>query len=129
VTSVDDRPDDVDKLPSSETRPVGRFNAVGVPTERSKDFGSVVGRLARLLSTEKPRLVMVGVFSVTSVVLNVFGPRVLGHGTDIIIDGALRGHISFSKLHGSCSKRSASTPARLSSPSSPPTPWPGWCSG
>jgi ATP-binding cassette subfamily B protein len=99
--SEEDRQDeDLKGLPASETRPVGRFNAIGVPTERSKDFGAAVRRLGRLLSTEGPTLMLVAVVSVTSVVLNVFGPRVLGHGTDVIIAGAFRkGGINFGELH------------------------------
>jgi ATP-binding cassette subfamily B protein len=42
---------------------------------------------------------MVGIFSVSSVVLNIFGPRVLGHGTDVIIEGAVHHRIDFAKLH------------------------------
>ncbi|HET9077973.1 MAG TPA: ABC transporter ATP-binding protein [Acidimicrobiales bacterium] len=91
---------DLDKLPPAQTRPAGRWNAVGVPTEKSKNFPAVVRRLVRLLSSEGPKLVMVAVFSVTGVVLNVFGPRVLGHGTDIIIAGVSRGGIDFARLHG-----------------------------
>ena len=100
MTSVDDREEAAQNLPPSETRPVGRFNAIGVPTERSKDFGTAVRRLGRLLSTEAPKLILVGVVSVTSVVLNVFGPRVLGRGTDIIVSGFSHGGIRFGKLHG-----------------------------
>lgn len=80
-------------------RPTGRWNAVGLPTERSKNFSAVVRRLGRLMSTEGPKLAMVLVFSVTGVVCNVFGPRVLGHGTDLIVRGALTGHLAVSKLH------------------------------
>ena len=83
----------------ADTRPAGRMNAIGVPTERSKDFRGVLRRLVRLLGAETPKLVMVAVFSVTGVVLNVFGPRVLGHATDLIVRGAYSGGIHFSALH------------------------------
>ena len=102
MTSVNDRQEEAEALktlPPTETRPVSRWNAVGVPTERSKDFGAAVRRLGRLLSSEGPILVLVLVVSVTSVVLNVLGPRVLGHGTDLIVAGALRGGIKFDQLH------------------------------
>jgi ATP-binding cassette subfamily B multidrug efflux pump len=98
VTSVDDR-EVVKQLPPSETRAAGRFNAAGVPTERSKDFSAAVRRLGRLLTPEGVRLSLIAVLSIVSAVLNVFGPRVLGHGTDIIISGVSHGGIDFGKLH------------------------------
>ena len=83
-----------------EERRVGRWGGAGIPVERTKDFKAVVRRLFGLLSDESPKLLMVVVFSVTSVVLNVFGPRVLGHGTDLIIQGFIHHRIDFSRLHG-----------------------------
>jgi ATP-binding cassette subfamily B protein len=45
-------------------------------------------------------LVIVFVVAVTSAVLNVLGPRVLGHGTDIIVRGVTSGRgIDFGALH------------------------------
>jgi ATP-binding cassette subfamily B protein len=99
VTSVEERADAVKKLDPADTRPVGRFNAIGVPTERSKNFGVAVRRLGRLLSSEKGRLVLVGVMSVGSVAMNVFGPKVLGHGTDLIVGGVIHGHMDFAGIH------------------------------
>jgi ATP-binding cassette subfamily B protein len=99
VTSIEDREETTD-LSSAETRPVGQWNAAGVPGERSRDFGSTIRRLARLLSSEGPILTMVAFFSVAGVVLNVFGPLVLGHGTNIIIEGVTHRGIDFSKLRG-----------------------------
>ena len=38
--------------------------------------------------------------AVVSTVLNVLGPRVLGHGTDVIVDGVTSGSgIDFGELH------------------------------
>jgi ATP-binding cassette subfamily B protein len=99
VTSVEERAEAVNKLDPAHTRPVGRFNAIGVPTERSKNFGVAVRRLGRLLSSEKGRLVLVGVMSVGSVTMNVFGPKVLGHGTDLIVRGVIHGHMDFAGIH------------------------------
>jgi ATP-binding cassette subfamily B protein len=111
VTSVDesreashdqtrqDEQDEIRSLQSSDNRPAGRWSAIGVPTERSSDLKAVIGRLFRLLSSESPRLTLAVIFSVTSVVLNVFGPKVLGHGTDLIVEGVTHGGINFSKLH------------------------------
>src|SRR6516225_5085452 len=100
MTSVDDHKEATSNVDPNETRAAGRFHAIGVPTERTQNFRAVVGRLARLLGAEGGKLAMVAVFSVTGVVFNVFGPRVLGHATNIIIEGVQRGHMDFSKLHG-----------------------------
>lgn len=98
MSSTTDQDRETSRVPASETRPAGRWNAMGIPTERSKNFSAVVRRLGRLMSTESPKLAMVLVFSVSGVIMNVFGPRVLGHGTDLIIAGAERGGIDFSAL-------------------------------
>ena len=76
-------------------------NAAGVPTERSKDFAAPSAGLARLLAPEGSDSSSSSSSSVASAVLNVFGPRVLGHGTDIIVRGCHRiDGIDFSRLHG-----------------------------
>ena len=100
MTAVDGDRDVLKQLPPSETRAAGRFNAAGVPTERSKDFSRAVRRLGRLLTPERFRLSLIAVLSVVSATLNVFGPRVLGHGTDLIIGGIIHGGIDFGRLHG-----------------------------
>jgi ATP-binding cassette subfamily B protein len=103
VTSVDDRAEarqEQEEVGAPPPRPGGRWVAAGEPTERSKDFGTVFRRLVRLLATsEKIRLILVGFTSVTGVVLNVFGPKVLGHATDIIVEGFSHHHIDFARLH------------------------------
>jgi ATP-binding cassette, subfamily B, multidrug efflux pump len=99
VTSVQERAPDHDKVAPPRDRPGGRWMAAGEPTERSQNFGAVIRRLARLLASERLRLIIVGFTSVTGVGLNVFGPKVLGHATDIIVEGFIDHHIDFSRLH------------------------------
>jgi ATP-binding cassette, subfamily B, multidrug efflux pump len=99
VTSVSERQDAAKNVSPTETRAAGRFNALGVPTERSNDFGGTIGRLGRLLSAERLKLSLVVISAVVGVTLNVFGPRVLGHGTDLIVEGVTHGGIDFSELH------------------------------
>jgi ATP-binding cassette subfamily B protein len=99
VTSVDEHKDATANVDPNETRAAGRFHAIGVPTERTQNFRAVVGRLARLFGAEGGKLAMVAVFSVTGVTMNVFGPKVLGHGTNLIVEGVSRGHIDFGQLH------------------------------
>jgi ATP-binding cassette subfamily B multidrug efflux pump len=100
MTAVDEQREEIRGLRPDETRPAGRWNAVGVPGERSKNFGTVAKRLVRLLIAERGKLALVTVTSVSGVVMNVFGPRVLGHGTDVIIEGFIHHRIDFSKLDG-----------------------------
>ena len=91
--------DDLD-LSAPETRAAGRWNSAGVPGERSKDFKKSIRRLGGMLGPMWVVLIVVAVVAIASAVLNVFGPRVLGHGTDIIVQGVRTGHgIEFGALH------------------------------
>jgi ATP-binding cassette subfamily B multidrug efflux pump len=91
VTVTDERTADDDApkvdLTAPDTRAAGRWNSAGMPTERSDQFGLAVRRLWHLLRPERPILVVVLVTAIVSAFLNVLGPRVLGWGTDVIIDG------------------------------------------
>jgi ATP-binding cassette, subfamily B, multidrug efflux pump len=94
-------PDEAEEIDLSapEVRAAGRWNSAGVPGERSKDFKNALRRLGRMLGPMWVVLAMVVVIAVTSAVLNVFGPRVLGHGTDIIVRGVRTHHMDFNALH------------------------------
>jgi ATP-binding cassette subfamily B multidrug efflux pump len=98
VTTTEDRRGEIRNLRPEETRPAGRWNAVGVPGERSRDFRSVVKRLFGLLASESSKLTLVAITSIGGVVMNVLGPRVLGHATDLIITGFFHHRIRFSSL-------------------------------
>jgi len=77
----------------------GRISAA-VPIERPKQLRASVKRLGQLLIPELPLLAVVAVAAVSSAGLNVLGPRVLGHGTDIIFGGVRSHHgILFGRLH------------------------------
>src|SRR5437868_13676848 len=103
MTVVDERPDEQhdedSELPSSQVRTQGRWGSMGVPLEKSKDFGGSVRRLVQLLKPEWPMVSFVFVIAVVGAILNVLGPRVLGHGTDVIIRGFQRGGIDMAELH------------------------------
>jgi ATP-binding cassette subfamily B protein len=77
----------------------GPGGGVGMPVERSDKFGSTLKRLGEILGTETPRLVVVLVLTVCSVVLVVLGPRLLGQATDIIVSGVAGDGIDFGALH------------------------------
>jgi ATP-binding cassette subfamily B multidrug efflux pump len=84
---------------SAATTVAGRWGAGAVPMERSAKFGESVKRLFKVLGRERLKLVLVAICSVTSVVLNVIGPRILGHATDLIIQGTTGGGIDFTSLY------------------------------
>ena len=78
----------------------GPGGGVGIPTERSDQFGETLKRLGDILGKEKPRLFAVIVITVISVILVVIGPRLLGDATNIIVDGVVGGDgIDFDALH------------------------------
>jgi ATP-binding cassette subfamily B protein len=102
MTLIDDQQyeDEEVDLAAPETRAAGRWNSAGVPTERSKDFRNALGRLIRMLRPMWITLVIVVVVAITSAVLNVLGPRVLGHATNVIVEGLQRpGGVDFGELH------------------------------
>jgi ATP-binding cassette subfamily B protein len=80
---------------------VGRMGAAGMPAEKSKDFSKAVKRLLRQMGPERRGLFAVVTLAVVSVTLYVFGPKLLGHATNIIFDGLLSpSHkIDFGALH------------------------------
>ncbi|HUS62186.1 MAG TPA: ABC transporter ATP-binding protein, partial [Acidimicrobiales bacterium] len=89
------------KPPPQPTGPAGmRWGGVGIPTERSSDFGTVTGRLLRRLRRERIGVVTVIALAFVSVGLQVVGPRFLGHATDVLIRGLRsRQGVDFGRLH------------------------------
>src|SRR3954467_9888781 len=73
---------------------------VGMPVERSENFGNVVRRLFVRMQRERFRVAAVVILAVVSVTLTVIGPRILGHATNIIVDGIQSPQgIEFGDLH------------------------------
>jgi ATP-binding cassette, subfamily B, multidrug efflux pump len=80
--------------------PFGPGGGVAVPVERSDRFGATVRRLGTILGPERARLVLVMFLAVGGVALVVFGPRILGQATDIIVQGVTSDEgIDFGALH------------------------------
>jgi len=80
------------KQPGSELRnmgPAGRMASMGMPAEKSKDFGGSSRRLLGRLRPERFGAIMGVVLALGSVTLSVLGPRILGHATDIIFKGLI----------------------------------------
>jgi ATP-binding cassette, subfamily B, multidrug efflux pump len=78
----------------------GRMGAAGMPAEKSKDFGASTKRLFNRMREERLGFFAVIAFALCSVSLAVLGPKILGHGTDLIFKGIRSGQgIRFNALH------------------------------
>lgn len=83
-----------------------RMHVVGMPVEKSDNFGLTARRLMGLMAGEKYLVVFILALAVLSVALVVSGPRILGHATNILYEGIRskmdnpdNGGINFSALH------------------------------
>jgi ATP-binding cassette subfamily B multidrug efflux pump len=96
-----DGSDEKELMRTSGPNPAQRgWNAGAIPMERSAKFGESVKRLFQVLGRERVKLLLVALCAIASVTLNVIGPRILGHATDLIIKGTFGGEgIDFGSLH------------------------------
>jgi ATP-binding cassette subfamily B protein len=89
-------------MPGSELRN-SRMHVVGMPVEKSENFGLTARRLMGLMAGEKSLVVIILLLAFVSVALVVSGPRVLGHATDILFNGLTRRNgeteVNFGALH------------------------------
>jgi len=98
-------PAPVPAVPPSQQLRMGagpRMGAVGMPLERSANFGASLRRLVAMLRTEQAGFVTVVLLAVVSVTCSVLGPRTLGRATDVIFKGLTHGGpkaIDFGSLH------------------------------
>ncbi|WP_296144037.1 MULTISPECIES: ABC transporter ATP-binding protein [unclassified Pseudonocardia] len=60
-----------------------------MPAEKASDFGPSAKRLAGLLVPHRLGVAVVVALGVISVTLNVIGPKILGHATDLIFAGVI----------------------------------------
>jgi ATP-binding cassette subfamily B protein len=72
--------------PPAPSQSFGRWGAA--PGERSENFKGTSGRLLAQMRPEGLKAVAAIVMSIVSVTLAVLGPKLLGHATDIIVQGA-----------------------------------------
>jgi ATP-binding cassette subfamily B protein len=71
-----------------------------MPVEKSKDFKNSTIRLASQLGPERIKMVLVVILAVVSVTLSVFGPKLLGNATNLIINGVQStAGIDYDELH------------------------------
>ena len=106
MTAMDiEKPEETEEeevKPPTPEAGTGRWGSLGQPVERSSNFGQSARRLIRRLEGGKLGLVVVFVLAVLGVTFSVFGPRLLGEATDILIRGLLSGGpsaIDFPELH------------------------------
>ena len=70
-----------------------------IPGEQSRDFGHAVRRTFSRLRQERVHVSGVIVLAAIAVGMQVVGPKILGHGTDIIVKGLQTRSIDFAALH------------------------------
>jgi ATP-binding cassette subfamily B multidrug efflux pump len=87
---------------SAPSGPMGRMPSFGMPLERSKRPRITLRWLTERFRPEALRLVVVLIASIGGVSLSVLGPLLLGHATNVLVDGLTHGGpsaIDFNKLH------------------------------
>jgi ATP-binding cassette subfamily B multidrug efflux pump len=67
----------------------GPSSGMGIPVEKSMNFGPSAKRLAGQLKPERLWLVLTTTLAVVSVTLSVIGPRILGESTNVILGGVV----------------------------------------
>ncbi|MFR9801096.1 ABC transporter ATP-binding protein [Pseudonocardia sp. RS010] len=65
------------------------WGGIGQPTEKAATFGPSARRLIGRLAPDRLGVLVVMALGVISVALNVIGPRILGHATDVIFAGVI----------------------------------------
>jgi ATP-binding cassette subfamily B multidrug efflux pump len=80
----------------SSVRPMG----AGIPTEKARDFRNSSRRLLALLRADRVPVWWIVALAAVGVALTVVGPLILGHATDLVVDGLLSpSGIDFGELH------------------------------
>jgi ATP-binding cassette subfamily B multidrug efflux pump len=67
----------------------GPFGGIGIPAEKSMNFGQSARRLLGRLRPERLWLALVLALAVASVTFSVIGPSLLGRGTNLIFSGVV----------------------------------------
>ncbi len=100
MSNVDEAHDEHAETPATAGRGPGG-NAAAMPTKKADDFSGSIKRLWGRLRPSRLAGVVVIILAIGSVTLSVLGPKILGQGTDIIVDGITgdAGGIDFGELH------------------------------
>jgi ATP-binding cassette subfamily B protein len=89
VKTAEERAAEARRGPGAIASRRGPHMSVGMPAERSKDFGPSAKRLLGLLRPERAPLTGVLALAVASVALTAIGPKILGWATDLIFAGVI----------------------------------------
>jgi len=90
------------KAPVTSMGGVGRFGGPGMPTERSRDFGSASRRMFGRLRLQGVGIFFIVGLAVVAVTMQVIGPKILGNATNVIFNGITdpaSGGVDFTALH------------------------------
>lgn len=100
MSNNDEQLDDNAPPPAEASRGPGG-NAAAMPAKKADNFGDSIRRLWERLRPERVAGILVVLVAIASVGLTVVGPKILGQGTDIIVDGisGRDGGIDFGDLH------------------------------
>jgi ATP-binding cassette subfamily B protein len=77
------------RLPAGGARGGPPWGNVGMPTEKSMNFGPSARRLMGRLRPQRVHLLAVILLAIVSVGMSVIGPKILGHATDLIFSGLI----------------------------------------
>ncbi len=92
--------DDTDELAAGVRPPAAAMpRTMNIPGEQSRDFGHAVRRTFARLRQQRLHVSGVVILAVIAVAMQVVGPKVLGHATDVIVRGLRGGGIDFTALH------------------------------
>ncbi len=69
---------------------MGHGNAMGKPVEKAKDFKGTLKRLIGYLKPQRKKFILVFALAILATVFNVFGPKIMGEATNILIDGLMK---------------------------------------
>lgn len=75
--------------PASRPRGGPPHAAIGMPAERSQDFGRSARRVLGLLRPERRNILLAVVLAVVGVTLSALGPKVLARATDLVFAGVV----------------------------------------
>ena len=70
-------------------RGVGGPGGHGAPVEKAKNFKKSFRRLIKYLADKRTALIIVLLLAFASSVFGIFGPKILGNATDVIVDGLM----------------------------------------
>ena len=97
--SGDDADTDADGRPRTPPPVITGPRMSNIPGEQSRDFGHAVRRTFSRLRQERFHISGVVALAAVAVSMQVVGPKILGHATNIIVAGLQTGSWDFTGIH------------------------------